>query len=109
MDIKEQIKVMQAFADGRKIEIREGKRSDWIPCHSPVWNWFQFDYRISPEPPIKKLLWGLINKRTNEITFGSWQDSEVVAKNTCKKWNDLYPDTYRAIQLELTEVKEDAA
>ena len=52
MDTKEMIKVMQAFADGKKVESRrrEFKGNTWQETHSPRWNWQDWEYRIVPEP-----------------------------------------------------------
>ena len=42
------IAVMQAYADGKKIEISDGHC--WKEVEGPSWNWGTFDYRIKPEP-----------------------------------------------------------
>lgn len=43
------IAVMQAYADGKKIEI--GYRgSGWTDVEEPSWDWINYDYRIKPEP-----------------------------------------------------------
>ena len=64
MDIKEQIAVMQGYADGKEVELKEKGSSHWrTPKFGLVWNWFQFDYRIKPEPPIKITLWGIVSKK----------------------------------------------
>ena len=48
---KEMISVMQAYADGKKIEHNlNGLISDaWEDC-TPKWDWVTYDYRIKPEP-----------------------------------------------------------
>lgn len=44
------ISVMQAFADGKKIEcIRLDKCKDWIVALEPAWDWSCYDYRVIPE------------------------------------------------------------
>lgn len=56
MDIKEKIAVMQAFADGKKIEIcliNADPIKKWFVCYDPTWNWDSFDYRIKPEPKLR--------------------------------------------------------
>lgn len=47
----EMIAVMQAYADGKKIEFlgREWEVNVWEECTSPLWDWTNFDYRIKPE------------------------------------------------------------
>lgn len=48
----EMIAVMQAYADGKKMEYKgvEGAPYDWEECPDPLWNWVLCDYRIKPEP-----------------------------------------------------------
>lgn len=47
------IAVMQAFADGKEIEVRPVGTDDWVPALTPVWNWSCFEYRIKPEPKLR--------------------------------------------------------
>ena len=55
----EMIKIMQAFQDGKSIQVME--RGDptetWnnLIHGKPTWNWFIYDYRI--KPPIKRSGW----------------------------------------------------
>lgn len=47
---KEAIKVMQAFVDGKDIEINHhGYNLEWKKCKEPKWNWIVQDYRIAPD------------------------------------------------------------
>ena len=49
---KEKIEVMQAFADGKKIEVTSSLTSDdWRDCSLPLWEWGCYDYRIKQELP----------------------------------------------------------
>jgi len=48
MDLKEQIKVMQHFAEGGKVEDSYLRLNAWKPTDNPVWNWDSYDYRIQP-------------------------------------------------------------
>lgn len=50
MTIKEKIKVMQAFADGKEIECKNKVLANWDACISPVWDWRSYEYRIKSEP-----------------------------------------------------------
>ena len=46
---KEKIAVMQAFEDGKKVEIKAGHWGEWQPCSIkgyPCWNWETYDYRL---------------------------------------------------------------
>lgn len=47
--IEEKIAIMQAFADGKEIEVSLKGENNWKPASVPVWDWFTDDYRIKPE------------------------------------------------------------
>lgn len=51
MTTKEMIDVMQAFVDGKKIEVKckWDTETDWHSCE-PKWDWYASDYRVKPEP-----------------------------------------------------------
>lgn len=52
---KEKIVVMQAYDEGKQIQIKDGGYddwSDWNADYEPNWDWQQFKYRIKPEEPI---------------------------------------------------------
>lgn len=62
MDINKQITVMQAFANGKRIESKEiAKISDWEECLSPSWNFEDFEYRIKPKQLRKYTLQELLS------------------------------------------------
>lgn len=51
--IKEKIEVMQAFADGKTIQIahKDDDYAIWTDCTAePIWNWNHCDFRVKPEP-----------------------------------------------------------
>ena len=48
MNTKEKIEVMQAYEEGKTIQVYDLERHEWMDCHSPAWNWLGFDYRIKP-------------------------------------------------------------
>lgn len=55
MTTQEKIEVMQAYLDGKKIEVAAQKDlSYWIASEAPAWNWEDCVYRIKPEPPKPK-------------------------------------------------------
>lgn len=61
MDIKDKIRVMQAFANGLIIESKNKiKLTDWEECLTPTWNFEEFEYRVKPQQirtySIKELL-----------------------------------------------------
>lgn len=54
--IKEQIAVMQHFADGGEVECTRSNNSSWVKAYNPSWDWINFDYRISePVDPYAEL------------------------------------------------------
>lgn len=49
----EMIAVMQAYVDGKEIEMCAYGTCDWlvIPLNrQPLWNWGDYSYRVKPEP-----------------------------------------------------------
>ena len=54
---EEMISVMRSYADGKEIEYHGPVFEKWIDVIGPpVWNWANFDYRVKPEPPQKKIV-----------------------------------------------------
>ena len=50
--IAEKISVMAAYENGAAIQVRNRKHADiWANCPLPQWNWYDFDYRITPYTP----------------------------------------------------------
>jgi len=50
----EKIAIMQAYVDGKTIEVRMRKYSDryeWLHITVPSWDWSNCAYRVKPEPP----------------------------------------------------------
>lgn len=50
MTTKEMIEVMQAFKDGKEIELSDSGENNWKLDIFPVWDWYLYKYRIKPEP-----------------------------------------------------------
>jgi hypothetical protein len=52
--IQEKIAVMQAFAEGKEIEVqnRGGALRNWRACEKPAWNWPICNYRVKKEPMV---------------------------------------------------------
>jgi hypothetical protein len=54
MNLDEMIEVLQAAKDGKEIEFKEKDKSYWQRlCYkdgSAAWNFWEYDYRIKPEP-----------------------------------------------------------
>jgi hypothetical protein len=50
--LQEKIAVMQAFADGKKIEICDSGVSNWRGSINPTWNWDLCNYRVKHDPVV---------------------------------------------------------
>lgn len=50
MTTKEKIAVMQAFEEGKVIEVCGVAPGQWAIATGPNWNWASYSYRIKPEP-----------------------------------------------------------
>ena len=48
MELKEMIKVMDHFKNGGEVEylVKEDDYSSWTKCVNPLWDWFDYNYRI---------------------------------------------------------------
>lgn len=60
---KEAIKLMQAFVDGKEVELRYNGK--WASNDSPSWNWSGCIYRIKPTPVLRS--W-----TADEVPLGAW-------------------------------------
>ncbi len=63
---KEAIKVMQAFVDGKEVDVRrllDG--SVWMPAGAPCWDWLNGNYRIKPTATLRP--W-----TADEVPLGAW-------------------------------------
>lgn len=58
---REAIRVMQHFADGKRIEFRwrDGDGTWWCPMTEPVWDWDSAEYRIAREPV---RMWAVVDR-----------------------------------------------
>lgn len=72
MDIKEKIAIMQAYAEGKEIEISEIGENDWSLSCAPTWDWSSFDYRIKPENPKKERRPYTFDELQSEIAKGKF-------------------------------------
>ena len=63
-ETKEAIRVMQAFVDGKDIEVF-GPVGKWEPVHFPRWGWDDTQYRIKPIATIRP--W-----TADEVPLGAW-------------------------------------
>lgn len=54
---EEMISVMQAYIDGKQIQFLDD--GGWVDCPlrtEPFWDWGNYDYRVKPEHPQKKVV-----------------------------------------------------
>lgn len=111
MDIKEQIAVMQGFANGKEIEFRAPNEINdrWEKAETPLWDWYNFEYRIKPEPPVQAVKWGIYSEK-NKAIYGELFLLKHYAERQCKEWNAIAKceNAYRVVKLQLTEIQEDA-
>lgn len=63
--VRMRIEVMQAYLDGKSIEILAD--GSWQNIVHPTWNWFNFDYRIKKEPREYTIL---LSKKSGLIVGG---------------------------------------
>jgi len=64
---KECIRVMQAFVDGKEVEVREV--DEWRRTFIPLWQWHTNDYRIKPTATLRP--W-----TAEEVPLGAWIKSK---------------------------------
>jgi hypothetical protein len=51
--MQQQLAVMQAFVDGKKLQVRTKKpENSWRELSNPTWQWDVIEYRIKPEPEV---------------------------------------------------------
>ena len=50
-EIKEAAKVMEAYANGKKIQCNDNHlgNGEWVTTDNPSFNWDKYEYRIKPE------------------------------------------------------------
>ena len=47
-ETRDAVKVMEAYANGKKIQYKE--ISEWLDTSLPLFNWAKYKYRVKPEP-----------------------------------------------------------
>lgn len=47
-ETKQCIAVMQAYADGKQLELFDKYKNEWVDVVDPTWNWYESEYRIKP-------------------------------------------------------------
>lgn len=92
--IDEMIEVMQAFSEGKKIEMGDGSVDHWIPVEHPMWNWGSMDYRISSKQSTKPYInWEHVSDEYNwlarDLNGNAYLYSTKPQQRHNKGW---YPD-----------------
>ena len=95
MEVSEQIKVMQYFADGGEIEIfnRTSREDGWVLHLKPKWNWLVCDYRIKEVKPEPVYYYRWKNQLSKEIVISSYKI-------------DLMPSGWKRIESSKTTFEE---
>lgn len=98
MNIQDQIKVMQHFANGGKVETRTRFRPDtaWVPRDYPEWDWAVLDYRIKQEPAV---CW------CNQFKDGTWGNAFSTKEQA--EQQQYYSVGYLRKAVKFVEVMED--
>ena len=65
----EAIRVMQAYVDGKEVELRVG--DEWKQTFTPLWQWYIGTYRIKPTTVLRP--W-----TADEVPLGAWMRSKSV-------------------------------
>lgn len=68
--IQEKIAVMQAAADGKKIQCSQARVGVWVNTEIPLWDWNNYDYQIKPEPKLRP--WNPEEVPVGAICDGQW-------------------------------------
>ena len=77
MTTQEKIEIMQAYAEGKKIQVRiigTEKWKDWTISEEPKWDWPHNDYRIKPE-----------------LTYRPYKDAAEMIADFKKRFNAKVP------------------
>lgn len=81
---RHQIAVMQAWVDGKEVQISEKDLDVWEDHADPSFNWGDYDYRVKPEEQKPRDLW--VNKFCNgEVRL---YDSEIESLKDCARTSE---------------------
>lgn len=93
-----QIAVMQAFVDGKDIEVMDlNDVPQWEKHERPDWNWGFCDYRVAPPKPRKFKRWFLVHS-SGALTSNYATKEEAITIN-----NTFYPRR-EVVCFEMTEI-----
>ena len=80
----EAIRVMQAFVDGKEVQLRVG--DGWKGTFIPLWQWHTDDYRIKPTATLRP--W-----TADEVPLGAWiRFKKVIDDRSILAWTSNQSD-----------------
>lgn len=88
IDITQAIEVMQHFAAGGKVEVKnldEGPSANWRGCPYPAFNWADFEYRIRQHTPVER--WGI---ECPDGGFETTVATKELAMSTCAPGSRIF-------------------
>lgn len=69
-EVEKQVKVMQAYLDGKDIEYRyRGDNKDWVDIQEPSWNWHICDYRVKKAFTMPSINWDQVSDKYNYLAI----------------------------------------
>lgn len=91
---KEQIEVMQAFIDGKEIELKERfkKNDKYKKANTPNWDFLNFEYRIKPSEPVDA-----VNDLSTH-TSSTYEDYQVSTSNDDLNINEPIVELYEVMK-----------
>ena len=77
-DLKEQIEIMTHYLNGGVVEysVKEDDYPSWTKCVNPLWDWFDYNYRIK-EPKQKVTIEKWLIKDINNGEYFIMESSEI--------------------------------
>ena len=77
---KAAIEIMQAFLDGKTIQVRRrGCKSGWVTCCvDPWWDWHLNDYRVKPEKHVRYIN-QYSDRRTQSRSYTTREEADKYA------------------------------
>ena len=83
----EAIRVMQAFVDGKAVEVRSMQNDCvWMSASEPGWNWTLMEYRIKPTATLRP--W-----TADEVPLGAWiRFKKVIDDRSILAWTSTQRD-----------------
>jgi len=93
------IAIMQAFADGKRVQRRIADSedfSDWRTDADPEWNWTAYEYRIAPEEVSQSITYRVVLMKSEDGTTARAEClnyGEKLEQSRFIRWLDNGPQT----------------